>query len=162
MSGYEIREFCRVRLRQFWNESFGQIYPTLTRLAEAGWIRRVDNEAKPRAAHYALTPEGRARLREWLAEPVAPRVVRDEVLLKLLCGNEAPPGVQAEHVGTAGREARKQLDDLRQRRDELETRAAGHPDLVHWRLMLRAGELILEARLRWCDEAAKALENDKP
>lgn len=160
-SGYEIREFCRDRLSQFWNESFGQIYPALSRLAKAGLIRRLDDDARPRAARYALTSAGRRQLQSWIAEPVVPRVVRDEIVLKLLCGTEVPAAVHLEHLASARREAGIRVEAIRRARDELRKRVAGHPDAQYWELILRAGELVLEARLCWCDEATTTLEGRK-
>ena len=38
MSGYEIKNFVDHSTRFFWAASYGQIYPELRRLAEAGLI----------------------------------------------------------------------------------------------------------------------------
>lgn len=39
MNGYEIRKYIESTISFFWSESFGQIYPTLTKLEEEGLIR---------------------------------------------------------------------------------------------------------------------------
>ena len=39
MSGYEIKQFVDHSTRFFWAACYGQIYPELQRLAEAGLIR---------------------------------------------------------------------------------------------------------------------------
>lgn len=153
MSGYEIREFCRTRLRHFWNESFGQIYPTLTQLAADGLVRPVERADNPRATYYELTEPGRASLREWLARAASPRMVRDELLLKLFCGDEATPAVLLEHVTVARQQVQAELDSLSEASRKLEMYAHDHPDNPYWQLMLRAGRLGFEARLQWCAEA---------
>jgi PadR family transcriptional regulator, regulatory protein AphA len=83
-SGYEIKAFVDRSVRFFWAASYGQIYPELRRLADAGLI---EGEAKPaggrRRTVYELTAEGRRRLREWLAVDPAVFEMRDEGLLKL-------------------------------------------------------------------------------
>jgi DNA-binding PadR family transcriptional regulator len=84
MSGYEIKSFVDTSVRFFWAASYGQIYPELRRLADAGLI---EGEAKPsggrRRTVYALTDEGRGRLRDWLAVEPEAFEMRDEALLKL-------------------------------------------------------------------------------
>jgi DNA-binding PadR family transcriptional regulator len=83
-SGYEIKAFVDRSVRFFWAASYGQIYPELRRLADAGLI---EGEPRPaggrRRTVYELSSEGRRRLRDWLA--VDPQVfeTRDEGLLKL-------------------------------------------------------------------------------
>ena len=42
MSGYEIKAFVDNSTRFFWAASYGQIYPALKRLAEAGLIEGED------------------------------------------------------------------------------------------------------------------------
>lgn len=157
MSGYEIREFCRTRLKHFWNESFGQIYPTLAALADDGLIRPLEREENPRATYYELTEPGRAALREWVAQAATPRLIRDEVLLKLFCGGEATADVLLGHVESARQRAKEELVSLAEASRELQTYAKDHPDNPYWQLMLRAGELGFEARLRWCAEAEAVL-----
>src|SRR5215218_4909575 len=84
MSGYEIKSLVDSTTRFFWAASYGQIYPELRRLAEAGLI---EGKASPQGARkrnvYRLTPPGRKELRAWLQ--VDPQVyeLRDEGLLKL-------------------------------------------------------------------------------
>ena len=42
MSGYEIKKVVDIRFRFFWNESFGQIFPSLKRLLEEGLIAEAE------------------------------------------------------------------------------------------------------------------------
>lgn len=156
MTGYEIREFCRTRFSYFWKESFGQIYPTLNRLGDERKIQALDVSDK-RGTRYELTDLGRNSLVGWLHEPPAPRVVRDELFLKLFCGGEALPSVHLDHIADARRVAKAELKELNAAVRELDELAAGHPDFTYWKLILRAGLLILEARLRWYEEAESEL-----
>ena len=83
-SGYEIKAFVDRSTRFFWAASYGQIYPELRRLAEAGLI---EGEARPaggrRRTVYAPTAAGRRRLRDWLELDPEVYEMRDEGLLKL-------------------------------------------------------------------------------
>src|SRR3954465_8441682 len=85
MSGYDIRRNLDDSLSDFWNESYGQIYPALRKLEAARLIATVKQGATDarRRKLYTATAAGRARLRIWLSEPPRPQPPRNELLLKL-------------------------------------------------------------------------------
>ncbi len=74
MHGYEIRKRLAALLGTFRAFSYGSLYPTLRRLAEAGWITEEspDTAAGSRSRRgkrvYQLTGEGKEHLAELLAE----------------------------------------------------------------------------------------------
>src|ERR1035441_9094755 len=70
-SGYDIHKTIEGSVSYFWGESYGQIYPTLKRLAAEGLIEpgKSTSSARPQRRQYCLTDAGRARLQEWLAGP---------------------------------------------------------------------------------------------
>ena len=90
-SGYEIKQTLDKTTRFFWNASYGQIYPELRRLADAGL---VEGEAAPRGGRartvYRLTKKGRRHFEQWLADPEFRVAIRDEGLLKLFFGDLLP------------------------------------------------------------------------
>ena len=51
MSGYDIKKIVDIGLSHFWNENYGQIYPSLDALVKEGLaIKTVDKlSGKPRA-----------------------------------------------------------------------------------------------------------------
>jgi PadR family transcriptional regulator, regulatory protein AphA len=67
-SGYEIKAKADVSTRFFWAISYGQIYPELKRLEDAGLI---EGEADPTSGRqrraYKITDAGEQALRDWLA-----------------------------------------------------------------------------------------------
>jgi PadR family transcriptional regulator AphA len=69
-SGYEIKAKADISTRFFWATSFGQIYPELKRLEEAGLI---EGEADPGSGRqrrvYSIAPSGEEALHEWLTKP---------------------------------------------------------------------------------------------
>src|ERR1035438_5852926 len=99
-SGYEIRKTVQQTVGFFWGESYGQIYPTLKRLAAEGLIvpSASDSKTRPRRQEYSITPDGLLRLQEWLAVPYRDDPPRDEFLLKLFFGWEAAPSVSIAHI----------------------------------------------------------------
>jgi len=83
-SGYEIKALVDNSTRFFWAASYGQIYPELRRLAEAGLIVGSERPTGGRKRTvYEITADGEEELRAWLRQPPQVLETRDEGLLKL-------------------------------------------------------------------------------
>src|SRR3954449_7319452 len=90
-SGYEIKTSVDRSTRFFWAASYGQIYPELKRLEEAGLIEGEDAPTGDRARRvYALTDAGRAELEAWLLGRETTIELRDESLLRLFFADALP------------------------------------------------------------------------
>jgi len=86
MHGYELRKRLSNLLGAFRAFSYGSLYPTLRRLAEAGWISEEESiepvgAAAPRSRRgkrvYRLTAEGKEHLADLLAD-VGPEAFDDD------------------------------------------------------------------------------------
>lgn len=83
-SGYEIKALVDNSTRFFWAASYGQIYPELKRLSEAGLIVGSDTPTGGRKRTvYEITADGEEELRAWLRREPETFEMRDEGLLKL-------------------------------------------------------------------------------
>ena len=113
-SGYEIKGFVDRSTRYFWPASYGQIYPELRRLAEAGLVEGTDSPTGGRQRTiYKLTTAGRHAVRDWHAEPAQHFDYRDEGLLKLFFAGAVAPGRAAEIARVRADEAAVVADELR-------------------------------------------------
>lgn len=92
-TGYEIKQLVDKSTRHFWAASYGQIYPELKKLEEAGLVRgEPDPQGGRRRRAYSLTPAGERALDEWVATPdVSVAEIRDLALLKLFFADDASP-----------------------------------------------------------------------
>jgi DNA-binding PadR family transcriptional regulator len=91
-SGYEIKAVVDNSTRFFWAASYGQIYPELKRLAEAGLVIGVETPTGGRRRTvYEITADGEEELKAWLRQPPETYEMRDEGLLKLFFSNLLPP-----------------------------------------------------------------------
>jgi DNA-binding PadR family transcriptional regulator len=69
-SGYEIKAKADISTRFFWAISYGQLYPELKRLEEAGLIEgETDPDDGRQRRVYAIAAAGEEALREWLTRP---------------------------------------------------------------------------------------------
>ncbi|NNE00920.1 MAG: PadR family transcriptional regulator, partial [Pirellulaceae bacterium] len=81
MSGYDMKKIVDVGLSHFWNENYGQIYPTLDSLVRDGLARKSEGggDGKRKRNVYTITKRGVEAFREWLALPADPPIVRNEL-----------------------------------------------------------------------------------
>jgi PadR family transcriptional regulator, regulatory protein AphA len=93
-NGYEIKQLVDVSTRRFWAASYGQIYPELKRLEEAGLIEGEDAPAGGRQRRsYRLTKAGKEALHEWLAsDDELSFEVRDAGLLRFFFADAMSTG----------------------------------------------------------------------
>jgi len=153
-SGYHIRKTIETTVGFFWGESFGQIYPTLKRLAADGLIvpDATSTGAKNRV-EYSLTPAGHACLEEWLAVPYRADPPRDEFLLKLFFGSEAAPGISVEHLRSFRERNQRLLATLEAVESVSSQQNASHPGFPFWMLALSFGLAQVRSALAWSETA---------
>jgi DNA-binding PadR family transcriptional regulator len=90
-SGYDIKAAVDRTIRHFWAASYGQIYPELRRLEDAGWIAGADAASGGRARReYRITAQGRRALAGWLHGRETMIELRDESLLRLFFADQLP------------------------------------------------------------------------
>jgi DNA-binding PadR family transcriptional regulator len=154
MSGYALRQAITETLGHFWSESFGQIYPTLSRLESDGLVA-PDAAGRTSGSTYRLTARGRRRLVVLLQEPIPFAPPRNGTLLRLFFGGLLGRDVCAEIVAAAAARATALLAALAVARRELESEHdAGAP----YRLItVSAGEHSARATLDWAQETLAVL-----
>jgi DNA-binding PadR family transcriptional regulator len=155
-SGYEIRKVIDTVISSFWHESEGQIYPALEHLAASGAIKvQAETKKGRKKTLYAITAEGRAQLRSWLAAPVEVGKPRDELILKLMFGSETEISDLIRHVEAHVARTEAGLAQCRMWERE------GIKNPIRYRpfvqLTVRAGVHLCEANLRWAEETLQSL-----
>lgn len=157
MTGYAVRAAISDVLGHFWNESYGQIYPTLTALESEGHVTRWD-AARTGASTYAITGSGRARLRELLKRPIRPSMPRNGLLLRLFFGRQLGMEACRALLMEARAEASRQLESYAAIREEIAGESGYAGDKAYWLLTVSAGEHTARATLAWADESIAALD----
>ena len=154
-SGYEIRKTIQQSVGFFWGESYGQIYPTLKRLAADGLIVASKSTSQTRSTRqeYSISPGGRSALQQWLAVPYRDDPPRDEFLLKLFFGVEAAPGVSIAHIRTFQEKNRNMLATLLELESLGRAHSSHHPGFPFWMLTLNFGVAQLRSALEWSESA---------
>ncbi len=150
-SGYDIKRFVDNSTRFFWAASYGQIYPELARLEEAGLIRGQSEARGGRKRKvYRLTTRGRDALHEWLVSPGLTYELRDEGFLKLFFADALSPDEALALI----RAKREQSAAVVTRLREIEPRARERGGFAY--RVLQGGLAVHGSVVEWCD----AMERD--
>lgn len=160
-TGYDIKRVTELSVRLFWGASYGQIYPELRRLEEAGLVRSAPVEDGRKRREYQLTRAGERALHEWLTNTDELMFeYRDEALLKLFFSDF----LSSEEVLATVRARREWIRrSLEMFRGEIEPHAragiAEGEELPY--LVYRYGVGFLEWMDRWYRRAERELEVDR-
>jgi DNA-binding PadR family transcriptional regulator len=155
-TGYELKKIFDTSARHFWHADQAQIYRTLARLTQQGWVgrKRVRQEDRPDRKVYQITEQGRAELRRWISDPPPFGQGRSALLVQVffsgqLSDQEILKGFEAYTAQLrellAGYEAvPAELEPYRQE--------FGSPrDHFFWRLTLENGIASVLANLAWAE-----------
>lgn len=160
-SGYDIRQAIESSVGHFWGESYGQIYPTLKRLAADGLIVATTTR-RQRRQEYSITPAGHESLREWLALPFQNDPPRNEFLIKLFFGLEASPAVSIGHLQELQRRNESSLKTMLEIQSLAPKFNEGNPHLPYWMLTVGLGIAMTQAALEWGESAIQTLKSHPP
>ena len=107
LSGYEMKKNIDIRMSFFWQESFGQIYPELSKLLEEGLIDFSNTEAagkikrekiKREKIRYKITPKGEKALKQWMEAENEKDTSRSEFLLKMFLSTDKNVEEMRKHI----------------------------------------------------------------
>ena len=157
MCGYEIKGLVDDSTRFFWAASYGQIYPELRRLTDAGLIDgERDAESSRRRTEFRLTPAGREQLQRWLDAPAEIQEMRDESLLKVFFSGAGGPGATRSALEAKAVHHRALGDRLRSIQESKgERELSGATGAT-----LRYGIALNDFVAGWCER--EALEHGAP
>jgi len=158
-SGYEIKAVVDKTTRFFWAASYGQIYPELKRLSEAGLVLGADAPTGGRRRTvYEITADGEEALLSWLRQPPTTFEMREEGLLKLFFANALP----REEVPAILRAMREHREGAHEQLRAIEPFAAEQEDPFPL-MVLRGGLEFTEWFAGWCErmeaQVLASLEN---
>jgi PadR family transcriptional regulator AphA len=160
MSGYEIKALVDHSTRFFWAASYGQIYPELKRLSEAGLVTGSEQPTGGRRRTvYEITAGGEEELRAWLRERPQTFEMRDEGLLKLFFA-EALPRTEALEILRAMRAQRLAINERLRAIKDLKLKGESEDFLPL--VVLEGGLEFTEWFVDWCERMEARLLASAP
>jgi PadR family transcriptional regulator AphA len=159
MSGYDLGVSIRASVGHIWNESYGQIYPNLKKLAAEGFVtsKTERQKGKPDRRIYSVTKKGQERLAKWLAVEPQPEIARNELLLKLFFGAQVPAEILIGFVERMAEREGTVLKELTRLEREEIAQSQQYPAAPYWKMAARFGQMELKAHLRWAEETLDEL-----
>ena len=156
MTGYDLKnQSFDSSIAHFWPADQAQIYRTLDKMAEQGWVESHTEfqEDRPNRKVYSITEDGRAELRRWLllSQPLPP--YREPFLIQLffaedLSNQEIVPMLEAQRDAH-----RERLEDYRQIPLPTLDQLTEDRETTLQRLTLEMGLRVEQAYLDWFDMA---------
>ena len=158
--GYELRAAFQALVggEENWDVKLAQIYTTLTRLEQSGFIAEdgVKQDAGPEKRIYAITLAGRKTLNEWFACGIEPEHQHDEFFLKLMIGLASGAADPYRLIQTQRAYLFQELHDITKLRSQ-----ADPGRKLAMILLLDKAVMHLEADLRWLDMVEARLDEIK-
>ena len=163
-TGYDLKTAFNASLRMFWNASLPQIYRTLHKMEESGWVlSSVEHqESKPNKKVYEITSDGKEELRRWLRKPIEGEQEKNELMIKVFFGRQ----MERHELIDIIRELRERKmafiarseGEFKQSADHFAQRLDARDDVPFWLLTLDFGVRKARMIVEWCDSALKILE----
>jgi DNA-binding PadR family transcriptional regulator len=162
-SGYDLKAVFDLSVQHFWPADQSQIYRTLARLTDQGYVTmdRVEQEERPDRKVYALTDTGRAALHDWLATPLPLKPGRSPELVQVFFAGQLADDEILAIFHRAADACRGGLAALRRIPDRCEPYIAqiDNPrETFCWMLTLECGVQMTEAHLAWLEGVIARLE----
>jgi len=160
LTGYDLKtRYFDESIAHFWPADQAQIYRTLDKLAQEGWVESEleIQQDRPNRKVYRITEEGRRELRRWLTSPQPLPVHREPFLIQLFFAEE----LENEQIIDQMEQQRAAHSALLAHYRAIELPPIGHPaatrDLTLQRLTLELGILTEETSIAWLDAAIEAV-----
>ncbi len=158
--GYELRAAFQALVggEENWAVKPAQIYTTLTRLEQSGFVAEdsVEQDAGPEKRIYAITPAGHKTLNEWFACGIEPEHQHDEFFLKLMIGLASGAADPYRLIQTQRAYLFQELHDITEQRSQAD------PSRELAKILLLDKTIMhLEADLRWLDMIEGRLDDIK-
>ncbi len=162
-TGYELARRFGKSIGFFWPATHQQIYRTLKRMVDLGWVtgEEIAQDGRPDKKEYRAADAGRAELARWLAEPGEPATARDDLAVRLRGASLGDPRAVAAEVARHRDRHAGQLDVyLAIEQKDFPDPAALSGRRLHQYLVLRGGIRAERGLVEWCDEVLAAMRED--
>ncbi len=154
---YELAKQVQRSLRWFWPRAERKLYDEPKRLAEEGLATATREHTGRRGRTvYTITEAGRAALREWLGEPVAPPTTEFEGMVKVFF---ADAGSRLQLLATVDRIEAQATERMEEIVGLAATRPLAFPEREHISAIgLQLFAAQEESTLRWARWAREQVE----
>ena len=139
-TGWELLQEVERGLQRFWNVTSSHVYRELRTLEQRGLVAAGDPGPRDRRP-FAITKQGRAAFREWIAQPPASEQIRFPLLVTLWFGKHLDDATLRDFLEANEKEHRDRLGLYRD--------TIAHTDDEYVASVVQFGIEYEKAVLRW-------------
>ncbi len=165
-TGYDLKKIFDTSVRHFWPADQSQIYRTLARLTERGFVEveKVPQEDRPDRKVYHITDAGRDELLKWLAGPTPLGEPRSAALIQVFFyGQLSDEEILAKFESFAAmmREILTRYDQIPNQLGPYEQEIPSPREHFFWLLTLDNGIRSMRANLEWAENVIALIRAGK-
>ncbi|WP_242953644.1 PadR family transcriptional regulator [Clostridium merdae] len=158
-TGYTIKKWIENEYSYFWQESYGQIYPTLKKLVAEGYAN-CEPEAKFENGRgqiiYQITDAGRLELTNWLKKEPQIEKLRYEILLKISFGKNAETQTLLTHLDEFKTRNKRLVQEMNSYMVQMDERSE-EVECFYSQLTALCGVYVYSAMEKWAEEAKRRI-----
>ena len=163
-SGYDLKKIFDDSVRHFWPADQSQIYRTLARLEEQGWVEKkvIEQSDRPDRKEYRITQPGRQELLSWLAGPAPGSEPRSAPLIQVFfAGQLSDEEVLAkfEEYAAIMRAVLSQYEQVPEQIGTYIEDINSPREHFFWMLTLENGIRNMRASLEWAESVIIRIKN---
>ena len=119
-SGYEIKQHFERLFSNFYNASYGTIYPTLTKLEQDGLITKQSlvQEGRPNKNVYTITEKGREAFHRYMVSDIQEVEIKSDFMLRLFFAKYADPTLVIAWLESGIRKSEETISRLQKEREQ--------------------------------------------
>lgn len=163
LNGYEIKKRLEIGIENFFNLSYGQIYPHLANMERRGLVtKKIDtNQNNLVRKKYTIADKGREELQKWVASEVEEEKIQYEILLKIFFGSQVPIEENIRNINIFRERSLQKLKLMQKFESNLRLVVGESIDHIYYLQTVIFGIGIYEAHIAWADIAIKNLASLK-
>ena len=163
-SGYELKRKFDLSVQHFWPANQSQIYRTLSRLSEKGFVEMevIHQEDRPDRKEYYITDAGQEELSSWLHQLQPFTNTRSAALIQVFFGAQLTNEEVLKNFEIYREKlisVNNQLNNIPNQWDILTADVNSEREKWFWNLTVDLGQRSLQANLDWVDAIIESIRN---
>ncbi|MBN2146850.1 MAG: PadR family transcriptional regulator [Anaerolineales bacterium] len=155
-SGYDLKKLFDTSVQHFWPADQSQIYRTLARLTEQGFVEmeKIEQTTRPDRKVYHITEAGHQELIRWLSLPPPMDAPRSAPLVQVFfLGQLSDENILTKFEGFAAimRAILNQYDQIPEQIERYKAEINSPREHFFWMLTLDNGLRNMRANLEWAE-----------
>ena len=163
-TGYDLKKIFDSSIHYFWPADQSQIYRTLARMAQSGWVEmeKIPQDDHPDRKVYHITAQGQSALREWISGPTPFSETRSAPLIQVFfSGMLSDEEILArfEEYAAIMKTILSQYGQVADQIEPFKQEIKSPREHFFWLLTLENGIANMRANLAWAQSVIERIKN---